>query len=109
MNRLPGGSGPRARQSEEERTNMVTIKNVSDRQYQAVDHDNDGRLVVIGPDAEREVSDKHAEQLLKDFPKRFKKVGGAKAPAKQDEGAKVPAKDAAAAAAGEGDGKGGAS
>lgn len=85
---------------------MVTIKNVGERQYQGVDHDNDARLVVIKPGSEREVSERHAEQLLKDFPKSFKKVGGAKAPAKQDAAPAGDAKDAGAPADA---GKGGAS
>lgn len=65
---------------------MVTIKNVGDRPYQAIDHGQEGRLIAVPKDGEREVSDKHAEQLLKDFPKRFKRVGAAAKPAAPKDG-----------------------
>ncbi len=67
---------------------MVKIKNVGDRPYQAVDHGQDGRLIAIPPNGEREVSDEHAEQLLKDFPDRFKKATAAAAKKPADAGGK---------------------
>lgn len=59
---------------------MVTIENTGERQYQALDKGQDpARLVLIKPGETREVSEAHADQLLKDFPKSFKKAAARKA------------------------------
>lgn len=57
---------------------MVTIKNTGERQYQGLDSGQDpARLVVIRPGDEREVSDEHAANMLKNWPESFKKAGAA--------------------------------